>query len=215
MSDVRGVNTGAGISPLKQPVDGTVGKVSPFSTDPTEANPPSGPPGPLGQPTGVPLPVPPGQARILSDVSAGRDPSQAAAAELLRETGGVSATDKLLGLDLQPSVLGAFFAPPGNSEALRHMSPTMRRTAMRNLLHKQRERMGRLESWLRRERDEEADRERQRDPESPQEELMELESQRERALGELNTAAQMLDLLQELLAMQDYTISQMGTFSKG
>jgi hypothetical protein len=31
----------------------------------------------------------------------------------------------------------------------------------------------------------------------------------------LNRAALMLDLLQELLTMQDYTISQMGTFSKG
>jgi hypothetical protein len=41
------------------------------------------------------------------------------------------------------------------------------------------------------------------------------EVKREHAKSELSRAGMMLDLLQELLTMQDYTISQMGTFSKG
>ncbi len=41
------------------------------------------------------------------------------------------------------------------------------------------------------------------------------ENQRTRARAELSRAASMLDLLDDLLAMQDYTLSQMGTFSQG
>jgi hypothetical protein len=159
--------------------------------------------------------VAPGQPRILPDVLAGRDPSQLKAAELLRDAGGVSATEKLLGLDLQPSIVGAFSAPPGNSEALRHMSPTMRRTAMRNLLQKQRERMHRLESRLQREEDEGRG---ERDDSSDYalgDKSESGPSQLVRARRELGHAVLMLALLEDLLVMQDYTVSQMGTFSKG
>jgi hypothetical protein len=39
-------------------------------------------------------------------------------------------------------------------------------------------------------------------------------AQAARARGELGQAIQMLNLLEELLAMQDYTFSQMGTYSQ-
>jgi hypothetical protein len=163
----------------------------------------------------MPPPVGPGQARVLTDVLAGRDPSQLIAAELLRDTGGVSATEKLLGLDLQPSIVGAFSAPPGNSEALRHMTPTMRRTAMRNLLQKQRERMLRLESRLQREEEDERE-ERDENREYALSEKLEGEAlPLVRTRRELRRAVAMLNLLEHLLLMQDYTVSQMGTFSKG
>jgi hypothetical protein len=211
MADVRGVNPAGIQPPNKQTADEQVGKAGP---QPFSPDAPTGPAGPLGQPTGIPLPAPPG--KVLPDVLAGRDPSQLTAAELLRESGGVSATEKLLGLDRQPSIVGAFLAPPGNAEALRHMTPTMRRTAMRNLLLKQREHMRRLELKLRHEFDEDEasgqDRETDQVPaESPEEP----ELRHARARRELGRATLMLDLLQELLTMQDYTISQMGTFSKG
>jgi len=150
----------------------------------------------------------------LSDVLAGRDPTQLRAAEILRDSGGVSATEKLLGLNLQPSVVGAFSAPPGNSEALRHMTPVMRRTAMRNLLAKQRERMHRLESRLHHEEDEERNENDGDDYYFP-DEGEKAPTQLARARSELSRAGLMLNLLEELLVMQDYAISQMGTFSKG
>lgn len=179
--------------------------------------------GALGQPTGMPAPVLPGQVNVLPDVLAGRDASQLTAAEQMRATGGTSATDALLGLDRQPSLMGALLAPPGNSEALRHMTPTMRRTIMRTLLDKQRAQMRNLARLMRQQgRDDE-------DAAGGDEEesggfVNELddnnsskvdEAQRARARHELTNAARMLDLLNELLVMQDYTISQMGTFSQG
>jgi hypothetical protein len=124
-----------------------------------------------------------------------------------------------------PTLMGALAPPPGNSEALRHMTPTMRRTVMRNLLDKQRGRLRGLAQVLRRERDRRDDEgggERRRD--DAEQSLVEVmqgvkdllgEEQAERARLELGRAAQMLDLLGELLAMQDYAISQMGTFSQG
>jgi hypothetical protein len=213
MSDVRGVNPSGTIPQANQPED-PLGKVNAVTPQPTGANEPAGPAGTLGQPTGIPLPPLPGKEQILTDVLAGRDPSQLLAAELLRETGGISATEKLLGLNLQPSIMGAFYAPPGNSEALRHMSAAMRRTAMRNLLMKQRQRMRRLEALLRREDDRNEDGERDGEGETAfaaENALL----QRERAQIELGRVGQMLNLLEDLLAMQDYTISQMGTFAKG
>lgn len=193
-----------------------------------QAGAPVGQPGPLGQPTGIPLPAAPGQGNLLPDVLAGRDPSQMVAAERLREAGGVSATDQLLGLNRQPSILGAFAPPPGNSEALRHMTPTMRRTIMRGLLDKQRTRMRQLARLVREERegggddggrhDDEAggEREARSFAESLNEDFNPPdEIQIARAQIELQGAARLLDLLDELLAMQDYTLSQMGTFSQG
>ena len=213
MSDVRGVNN-PGVSQPNQRVDEPVGRVPADGAHSAQPDVPVGPPGTLGQPTGMPPGVAPGQARVLADVLAGRDPSQLRAAELLRDTGGVSATEKLLGLDLQPSIVGAFSAPPGNSEALRHMTPTMRRTAMRNLLHKQRERMLRLDSRLRREEDDDQE---GRDESTGYSLSDEFEGERQlaRTRRELGRAVVMLNLLEELLVMQDYTVSQMGTFSKG
>ncbi|HWS86731.1 MAG TPA: hypothetical protein VN282_07190 [Pyrinomonadaceae bacterium] len=187
---------------------------------------PVGQPGPLGQPTGLPAaPLAPGQ-KVLPDVLAGRDASQLAAAEQLRARGGASAVDELLGLNQRPTVMGALAPPPGNSEALRHMTPTMRRTAMRNLLDRQRTSLRGLAQMLRRERDGEEEGGGRRGDEAEQSFADELgvaalvrvalsEEQAERARLELGSAAQMLDLLSELLAMQDYAISQMGAFSQG
>jgi hypothetical protein len=169
----------------------------------------------------MPAPVAPGQATLLSDVLAGRDASQMAAAERLRATGGASATDELLGLNRQPTMAGAFAAPPGNSDALRHITPTMRRTLMRGLLDKQRGRMRSLARTLQRESNQGEDGgEREDARERLIDELIKdfagaSEAQLARAAGELTCAARMIDLLEELLAMQDYTISQMGTFSQG
>jgi hypothetical protein len=170
-------------------------------------------------------PLAPGQ-KVLPDVLAGRDPSQLAAAEQLRARGGASAVDELLGLNQRPTLMGALAPPPGNSEALRHMTPTMRRTAMRNLLDRQRGRLRGLAQLLRRERDGEDERGGRRGDEQEPSFAGELvepaparaalgEEQAERARLELGSAAQMMDLLSELLAMQDYAISQMGTFSQG
>jgi hypothetical protein len=139
------------------------------------------------------------------------------AAERLRETGGASATEQLLGLHLRPTVMGAFVAPPGNAEALRHMTPVMRRNVLHMLLDKQRARSRRLARLLRDGRRGGDERE-QGEPEAPSEALAAVapdEAQLARAREELLSTVRLLDLLEELLAMQDYTVSQMGTFSQG
>ncbi|HEX7314747.1 MAG TPA: hypothetical protein VF297_12550 [Pyrinomonadaceae bacterium] len=183
---------------------------------------PVGQPGPLGQPTGMPVPEVPGRPPVLPDVLAGRDASQLAAAEQMRARGGASATEELLGLNRQPTMTGALPPPPGNSEALRHMTPTMRRTVMRNLLEKQRGRLRDLARLLRREHDGERGGSPSRDDDADdfaEETLSALaapdEAQAARARAELGNAVRMLQLLDELLAMQDYAVSQMGTFSQG
>ncbi len=157
--------------------------------------------------------------QIMPDVVIGRDSSQLKSAEQVRTTGYTSAVDKLLGLDLQPTVLGVLAAPPGNSEILRLMTPTMRRKIMRNLLAKQRERMKRLTTVLRRHRDGEEEENEESQKERFAEMLMEKYNlnpeQVTRATEELGKMAGMLDVLDEVLIMQDYTISQMGTFSHG
>ena len=121
-------------------------------------------------------------------------------------------------------MVGALAPPPGNAEALRHMTPTMRRTLMRNLLDKQRGQMRRLAHLMRRERDGRGDDDGEESPEEerryPQAEASGASAPPdgvpgERARAELGSAARMLDLLDELLAMQDYAVSQMGTFSQG
>ena len=119
-------------------------------------------------------------------------------------------------------MLGALSPPPGNAEALRHMTPTMRRTLMRNLLDKQRGQMRGLAQLMRRERDGRGggdDGEESPDDDGRPDRFEATpapdEAQRARARAELGSAARMLDLLDELLAMQDYAVSQMGTFSQG
>ena len=92
---------------------------------------------------------------------------------------------------------------------------------MRNMLERQRKRMRRLARFLREERDNQDNEEQRREEE--RESFMEVvteplaleESQVGRAIDELGRTARMLDVLDEMLAMQDYTISQIGTFSQG
>lgn len=161
--------------------------------------------------------------KISTDALTGRDSTQTEAARHLTSLGGVSATDKLLGLDLRPTMTGALAPPPGNSEFLRHVTPQMRRTIMRKMLTKQRERMRKLARYLRDRRDDAENGHGEEDRESFLEviaERMQLEEYNDknqiiRATGELDKTARMLDILDELLAMQDYTISQIGTFTQG
>lgn len=224
MPDIKNVNLGGEANGLTQNQisDRDVPRVSQSSvkTNQTEF--------PVGQPTGTQSQVdtanlPPGQ-KILPDAVTGRDGTQLEAAKQLSSLGGAAATDRLLGLDLRPTMTGALTAPPGNSEFLRHLSPQMRRTIMRKMLNKQRERMRRLARFLRERHDESAnggsgDNNPDEDRESFLEvisEPLELDrSQITRATGELDKAARMLDILDEMLTMQDYTISQIGTFSQG
>ena len=226
MADLSGVNNAPGrVTPAQGQGDASAEAVRPANqpgVQPEGLATPVGQPGPQGQPVGLPLP--PSTAPLMPDALAGRDPSQLVAAEQMRARGGASATEELLGLNRQPTMVGALAPPPGNAEALRHMTPTMRRTLMRNLLDKQRTQMRRLAQLMRRERDgrgggdggESPEDERQpfqletTDALSPTD-----EAQRARARAELGNAARMLDLLDELLVMQDYAVSQMGTFSQG
>lgn len=175
---------------------------------------------PVGQPQETRLPVDPATQKVLPDAATGRDITQLEAGKQLSSLGGVSATDRLLGLDLRPTMTGVLTAPPGNSEFLRHLSPQARRTIMRKMLSKQRERMRRLARYLRDKRDETDE---QNDSEPERESFLEVITEPveldrvhiTRATGELDKAARMLDILDEMLAMQDYTISQIGTFSQG
>jgi len=221
VADVSGVNNAPGrVTPAQGQGDASAEAVRPTNqpgVQPEGLATPVGQPGPQGQPVG--LPAPPATAPLMPDALAGRDPSQLVAAEQMRARGGASATEELLGLNRQPTVAGALAPPPGNAEALRHMTPTMRRTLMRNLLDKQRTQMRRLAQLMRRERDGRGDGEESPEDE-PQPEAADAlpttdEAQRARARAELGSAARMLDLLDELLAMQDYAVSQMGTFSQG
>ncbi len=179
---------------------------------------------PVGQPAETRQPVDtanlPPEQKILPDAATGRDATQLEAAKQLSSLGGASATDRLLGLDLRPTMVGALAPPPGNSEFLRHISPQMRRTMMRKMLSKQRERMRRLARFLReREQSGEGESGNESDLESFTEMISEpLEPnqiQMTKAIGEIDKTARMLDILDEMLAMQDYTISQIGTFSQG
>ncbi len=158
--------------------------------------------------------------KILSDAITGKDASQLDAGQKLSLLGGTSAVDKLLGLDMRPTMLGVLVAPPGNSDFLRHISPTMRRTIMRNMLTRQRKRMRRLARFLRDEKDNQESEEQRRENEESflevvSEPLMIEQTEVGRAIDELGRTARMLDVLDELLAMQDYTISQIGTFTHG
>jgi hypothetical protein len=224
VAEVGGVNNAPGrVTPAQGQGDASAEAVRPAGqpgVQPEGLATPIGQPGPQGQPVG--LPAPPSAAPLMPDALAGKDPSQLVAAEQMRARGGASATEELLGLNRQPTMVGSLAAPPGNAEALRHMTPTMRRTLMRNLLDKQRTQMRRLAHLMRRERDGRGDGEETPDDERqhPQFGAADAlaptdEAQRARARAELGSAARMLDLLDELLAMQDYAVSQMGTFSQG
>ena len=222
-SQLPGENRGENRPAGKPGLPGAPGQTIESRTAPSQVLPPShpsapdspvGPLGPLGQPTGMPIPGGPGPG--MPDVLAGRDPSQLIAAEQIRVAGGGTVTDELLGLNLQPTMAGALLAPPGNTDFLRHLTPVMRRNAVRELLSKQREQMRRLATRLQIGSDNQK-RRNNRDGEydSPDELEMSDELPTGREYLQLAAAARMLYLVEELLAMQDYTFSRMGTFSKG
>jgi hypothetical protein len=224
MADIKNVNPGGSeINNLTQNQinDRDVPRVSQSSVKTSQTEFPVGQPG-AAQPSVDTPNLPPGQ-KILPDAVTGRDETQLEAARQLSTLGGTSATDRLLGLDLRPTMTGALSAPPGNSEFLRHLSPQVRRTIMRKMLTKQRERMRRLARFLRERHDESAGGETDSNGDEDRESFLEVISEpREldraqitRATGELDKAARMLDILDEMLTMQDYTISQIGTFSQG
>lgn len=185
--------------------------------------------GTVGQPVGQPLATEPTtQNALMPSVVTGREASQMIAAEKLRSNGGNSATEVLLGLNRQPSTLGVLLAPPGNLEILRHLTPASRRKVLRNLLAKQRGKMRRLVAVM---RDEEHEQQQSSDQENHEMES-ELRSAEllstdltaidetakfynRSAVRDLEATTRMLDLLDELLGMQDYTLSQMGTFAQG
>ncbi len=161
--------------------------------------------------------LPPGP-RVLNESVLGRDPGQLKAARQLVDLGGAAALDRLLGLDLRPTMTGLIIPPPGNGEFLKNLSPSMRRSIMRKMLDKQREKMRRLAKFVRKHHDRE-----NTDEDDNDESFLDVVSdpvnytpeQLTRAAADLDRTARMLDILEELLAMQDYTISQMGTFSQG
>ena len=198
------------------------------------------------RPAGPGLPgVPPSQAdessagstRVLSDVSSGLDPSQLVAAEQMRVLGGATATATLLGLDLRPTVMGTLLAPPGNSEALRYLTPALRRSALRAALLKQGSRMRRLFALLQQDPDNHSHDDNSDGSENESdpsllllEVLPETESMTKYYAGgvipaqtslthrehyELIVVGRMLSLLEELSALEDFMLDRIGAFSKG
>lgn len=175
--------------------------------------------GNVGQPVGLPMAEPTTQGALMPNAVTGRDASQIAAAEQMRSSGGHSATEALLGLNQKPSMMGVLLAPPGNLETLRHLTPSMRRKILRDLLSKQRHQ---ISGFVEAMRDEENSRK------SSEEEVDDDESSQlittdsavpqkydKKAIRDLEATTKMLDLLDEFLGMQDYTLSQMGTFAQG
>ena len=219
MADIRNVNRSGGneIPNLNnnQIRDGELPKVAQTNA---QSNATEFPVGQTQQPrqpvdtTGIPL-----GTKILPD--SGVD-AQLEAAKQLSSLSGVSATDRLLGLDLRPTITGILAPPPGNVEFLRHLTPQARRMIMRKMLNKQREKMRRLARYLRDRRDESDG---NSDEENEHETFLEVISEQThleggkivRATKELEKTALMLNIIDEMLAMQDYTISQMGTFAQG
>ncbi len=205
-----------------QKTDGDAGRLpgQPLPQNPAET---SVGRGAAGQPVGLPNLDPTTQNALMPDVVTGRDASQLVSAEKMRSNGGDSATDVLLGLNRQPSTSGVLLAPPGNLEALRHLSPQMRRSVLRNLLSKQRGQMRGLIAVMRDEKQERQSRDetnQDAENESVSEEIFNLPVSaasfyNQRAVRDLEATTRMLDLLDEMLGMQDYTLSQMGTFAQG
>ncbi len=222
MADVKNINPGAA-NPTRltdaQVVDTDVPGVARTAERLSTVSKPVGQPQESGRSLD-PGSLPPGQ-RILIDPLQGRDPSQISAGRTLAELGGVTALDRLLGLDLRPTVTGLLAPPPGNNEFLRGLSPHARRSIMRKMLSKQREKMRRLAKFVRKHHDgeDEGDESRQDVRESFIDVISDPSrfstEQLSQAAIDLDRAARMLDILEELLAMQDYTISQMGTFAQG
>jgi hypothetical protein len=121
----------------------------------------------------------------------------------------------MLGLNLLPTFVGGLPAPPRNGEALRYLTPEMRRAMARELLNKQRDQLRRLVRLLYGDRRESDDQNGEDDSDRQPDQVLLDEETGRRAAGQLARVARMLYLLEELLAMQDYTFSRIGTFSKG
>src|SRR5918998_5353991 len=114
MPDVGGVNNVTGQVARQGQADAGAVPATPVNqpgVQPEGLATPVGQPGQLGQPVG--LPAPPTTAALMPDALAGRDPSQLVAAEAMRARGGASATEELLGLNRQPTMMGALSPPPG------------------------------------------------------------------------------------------------------
>ena len=186
--------------------------------------------GALGQPVGLPLTEPTTQNALMPNVVTGRDASQMIAAERMRSNGTHSSTDVLLGLHRQPPMLGVLTPPPGNIEMLHHLPPAARRKILRDLLTKQRGQMRRLAMVMRDDGqpDDDQPNNRRSEEENQSEDIDSIEIftpdppadsalkfYNRHALRDVKATTRMLDLLDELLGMQDYTLSQMGTFSQG
>jgi hypothetical protein len=129
--------------------------------------------------------------------------------------GQATATEVLLELHLEPTRCGAFPPPPGNHEALRHLTSPARRAILRAILLK-RPRLRSLAAFLFRDPEEDNDdatgplRNGSSGPEASMDERL-----KARARHELTAAANLINLLDQLQEMQDYTLSRMGMFSKG
>lgn len=176
--------------------------------------------GTFGQPVGLPQTDPTTQNALMPNVVTGRDATQQIAAEKMRSNAGYSATEVLLGLNRQPSTTGILLAPPGNLDALRHITPTMRRTALRNLLAKQRAQMRRLAAVMRDEEESENHENQDAEQQEANNETTNVlppvsKFYNDKAYRDLAATTKMLDLLYELLSMQDYTLSQMATRADG
>ena len=179
--------------------------------------------GAFGQPVGLPQTDPTTQNALMPGVVTGRDATQQIAAEKMRSNAGYSATEVLLGLNRQPSTTGILLAPPGNLDALRHITPTMRRIVLRNLLAKQRAQMRRLAAVMR--DDEQSENHRDAENQDAEQQEANIETTNvlplvskfynAKAYRDLAATTKMLDLLYELLSMQDYTLSQMATRADG
>ena len=96
----------------------------------------------------------------------------------------------------------------------------MRRKILRDLLSKQREQLQHFVALMRDEKQKQQDdpHEENENSESNSPKLLRADksnSYDQKALKDLDSATKMLDLLDEFLGMQDYTLSQMGTFAQG
>jgi hypothetical protein len=224
MADIK--NVGRQSLPIEQNIEKVAGEKTKLPNQPLPQTNPrenSVGRGTLGQPVGLLQAEPTTQNALMPGVVTGRDATQQIAAEKMRSNAGYSATEVLLGLNKQPSTIGVLLAPPGNLDALRHITPTMRRTVLRNLLTKQRAQMRRLAALMRDEENESENHSDQENQDTEQEANSETANllpsaaafYNDKAYRDLAATTKMLDLLYELLSMQDYTLSQMATRAEG
>jgi len=139
--------------------------------------------------------------------------------ERLSRLGGASSTARLLGLDKQPTELGVLAPPPGSADFLSDLSSSKRRTMLREVMNRQRLEMRRLSEFLKREKNLTEDSIRLQASTLEAKNLEEAEtadnSELLKAIDDLGKSARMLDVIDDLIKMQDYTLSQIGSYSKG